>query len=53
MSTQRSGILAGGNFIVDYVKVIDFYPEENMAGKGNMGDGCFALLSGLPSSGSR
>jgi len=30
MSTQRSGILAGGNFIVDYVKVIDFYPEENM-----------------------
>lgn len=30
MPTLRSGILAGGNFIVDYVKVINFYPEENM-----------------------
>jgi sugar/nucleoside kinase (ribokinase family) len=27
---SRSGILAGGNFIVDYVKMIDHYPAENM-----------------------
>ena len=26
---QRSGILAGGNFIIDYVKIIDAYPPEN------------------------
>jgi hypothetical protein len=30
MSTQRSGILAAGNFIVDYVKIIDAYPEQDM-----------------------
>ncbi len=26
----RHGILAGGNFIIDFVKLIDEYPEENM-----------------------
>jgi sugar/nucleoside kinase (ribokinase family) len=30
MSTQRSGILAAGNFIVDYVKIVDAYPEQDM-----------------------
>ena len=30
MSTQRSGILAAGNFIVDYVKIIEAYPEQDM-----------------------
>ena len=30
MSTQRSGILAAGNFIVDNVKIIDAYPELDM-----------------------
>ncbi len=26
----RSGILAGGNFIIDHVKIIDAYPEQDM-----------------------
>ncbi|MCB1226312.1 MAG: carbohydrate kinase family protein [Verrucomicrobiales bacterium] len=26
----RSGLLAAGNFIVDHVKIIDHYPQENM-----------------------
>lgn len=30
MASSRSGILAGGNFIVDYVKLVDHYPAENM-----------------------
>ncbi len=30
MPSKRSGILAGGNFIVDSVKMIDSYPAENM-----------------------
>ncbi len=30
MRTQRQGILAAGNFIVDYVKVIDHYPQQDM-----------------------
>ncbi len=30
MSTQRKGILASGNFIVDHVKVIDHYPQQDM-----------------------
>lgn len=29
-STERSGILAAGNFIVDHVKIIDYYPGEEM-----------------------
>lgn len=28
--TDRTGILAGGNFIIDHVKVIDAYPEQDM-----------------------
>ncbi len=28
--SERSGILAGGNFIVDQVKMIDAYPEQDM-----------------------
>ena len=28
--TPRQGILAAGNFIVDYVKVIDGYPAQDM-----------------------
>jgi sugar/nucleoside kinase (ribokinase family) len=28
--SQRNGILAGGNFIIDYVKIIDGYPEQDM-----------------------
>lgn len=28
--TQRSGILAGGNFIIDHVKMIDAYPQQDM-----------------------
>lgn len=27
---SRSGILAGGNFIIDYVKMIDSYPQQDM-----------------------
>ena len=30
MPTSRCGLLAGGNFIVDYVKIVDHFPEENM-----------------------
>lgn len=30
MSSSRQGILAGGNFIVDYVKIIDDYPQQDM-----------------------
>jgi sugar/nucleoside kinase (ribokinase family) len=30
MSTSRSGILAAGNFIVDHVKIIDSYPQQDM-----------------------
>lgn len=30
MSTQRKGILAAGNFIVDHVKIIDAYPQQDM-----------------------
>lgn len=30
MSQSRQGLLAGGNFIVDTVKIIDHYPAENM-----------------------
>ncbi|MDB6137593.1 MAG: PfkB domain protein [Verrucomicrobiaceae bacterium] len=26
----RNGILAGGNFIIDYVKIIDAYPLQDM-----------------------
>lgn len=29
MDTSRTGILAGGNWILDFVKVIDTYPKEN------------------------
>lgn len=29
MSTQRNGILAGGNWIIDRIKVIDHYPKED------------------------
>jgi sugar/nucleoside kinase (ribokinase family) len=29
MSDHRSGILAGGNFITDYVKVIEAWPEQD------------------------
>ncbi|MDZ4406245.1 carbohydrate kinase family protein [Prosthecobacter sp.] len=28
--TSRSGILAGGNFIIDHVKLIDAWPEQDM-----------------------
>lgn len=28
--SQRNGLLAGGNFIIDYVKIIDGYPEQDM-----------------------
>ncbi len=27
-SHSRAGLLAGGNFIIDHVKIIDYYPEE-------------------------
>ena len=30
MSRSRSGLLAAGNFIVDSVKIIDHYPEQDM-----------------------
>lgn len=26
---QRKGIACGGNWIIDLVKVVDFYPPEN------------------------
>ena len=29
MSSNRKGIIAGGNFITDYVKVIDAWPEQD------------------------
>ncbi|HYF34544.1 MAG TPA: carbohydrate kinase family protein, partial [Prosthecobacter sp.] len=28
--SQRKGLLGGGNFIIDYVKIIDSYPEQDM-----------------------
>lgn len=28
--TPRNGLLAGGNFIIDHVKLIDAYPEQDM-----------------------
>jgi sugar/nucleoside kinase (ribokinase family) len=30
MSQPRTGLLAAGNFVVDYVKIIDYYPGEEM-----------------------
>jgi sugar/nucleoside kinase (ribokinase family) len=30
MIEMREGILAGGNFIVDQVKMLDFYPQQDM-----------------------
>ena len=27
---MRNGILAGGNYIIDYVKLINSYPEQDM-----------------------
>lgn len=30
MSTPRTGLLAAGNFIVDHVKIIDAYPQQDM-----------------------
>jgi sugar/nucleoside kinase (ribokinase family) len=30
MSTSRTGLLAAGNFIVDHVKIIDAYPQQDM-----------------------
>jgi len=29
-ASERLGLLAAGNFIVDYVKIIDYYPHEEM-----------------------
>ena len=29
MSAERNGILAGGNWIVDYLKIVDQYPQED------------------------
>ena len=29
MSISRSGILAGGNWIIDHVKIVDVYPEQD------------------------
>lgn len=29
MSEERHGVLAGGNFIIDYVKVVDAWPEQD------------------------
>lgn len=29
-ATSRTGLLAGGNFIVDHVKIIDHYPAQDM-----------------------
>ncbi|MDZ4289080.1 MAG: carbohydrate kinase family protein [Prosthecobacter sp.] len=28
--SQRNGLLGGGNFIIDYVKIIEAYPEQDM-----------------------
>jgi sugar/nucleoside kinase (ribokinase family) len=30
--SSRNGIIAGGNWIVDYLKLIDTYPQENALG---------------------
>jgi sugar/nucleoside kinase (ribokinase family) len=30
MNQPRTGLLAAGNFVVDYVKIIDYYPGEEM-----------------------
>ena len=30
LMSERKGILAGGNFILDQVKIIDAYPEQDM-----------------------
>jgi len=30
MISPRTGILAAGNFIVDYVKIVDHYPQQDM-----------------------
>src|SRR2546423_3584961 len=29
MSATRNGVLAGGNWIVDYLKIVDVYPQED------------------------
>ena len=29
MKPERSGLLAGGNFIVDQLKLVDHYPEQD------------------------
>ena len=29
MSTTRNGVLAGGNWILDYLKIVDVYPQED------------------------
>ncbi len=29
MSASRQGILAAGNWIIDYTKIVDVYPEQD------------------------
>lgn len=57
-TTPRSGILAGGNWVVDHVKVIDVYPPEDAHATildecvGN-GGGAYNLLEDLARLGAR
>lgn len=49
---QRHGILAGGNFIIDHVKLIDAWPQQDMLAnilseKSSNGGGPYNLLKDL------
>lgn len=50
--SQRSGLLAAGNFIIDHVKVIDYYPQEEtlatiLTQSSSSGGGAYNVLKNL------
>ncbi len=50
--TERAGLIAGGNFIVDHVKLIEHYPEQDMlasivGGSSSNGGGPYNVLKDL------
>ena len=51
-SSARSGLLAAGNFIIDHVKILDYYPKEEMLAtildqKASNGGGPYNVLKNL------
>jgi len=57
-SNARRGILAGGNWIIDQVKIIDVYPQPEKLGcilgqSQGTGGGPYNVLMGLAKSGVR